>query len=350
MSLPKVQDTRSAVGLNTPAITDLTIDKGKAQINGLGLDIPLTEIVSFTRAEYAAGTARVVDYDLDSIETANGKAYNFTFKKIINNATSPVVADTVNERTYVIHLSDGHDELDVRDELISRINNDPSAFFSAAEVGGNVRVTVDSADYDIELTESPSGVTSSNNVNYVEPNGTVTQLENYAPGDSTSGATYTTYVIEFYEDLEKAFLGNDKVGKKQRAVVFAKDDATNYADFDTTIQRVFGTEALDDVHRGKIYAEEVAITGNDTLTSDENVAIVTGAGGYTLTLPDPMEFGKGLMLIRNNATTPITVSRASAADTVDGGASKTVYEDSGLLLHCDGYSAWVSIIDSVDVS
>lgn len=85
-------------------------------------------------------------------------------------------------------------------------------------------------------------------------------------------------------------------------------------------------------------------SGDKTLDTDHTVAIYTGSGGNTFTLPAANATGSGLLIVvKNRGSGTLSVSRAGS-DTIDGSASAlTLNPADGVILYSDGTSDWILV-------
>lgn len=86
--------------------------------------------------------------------------------------------------------------------------------------------------------------------------------------------------------------------------------------------------------------------GNQTLLTTNSIAIYTGAGGHTFTLPLAAAMGAAntpFLVIRHNGTGTLTISRADGSDTVNGATTVSLTAGQSYILVSNGVASWMDI-------
>jgi len=206
--LPKVQELDGLSVLTTPSATDAVLASGTLTVlDESGNDaivLKASDLLGFRYNAYTAGTANVVDVDLTAAVLVANSTYSLTI-------SAPYVQNFFGggqetkavyiPRTYTVSVDATPTILDLQNAFIDRINSDPSAYFSAVSVAGDiVRITADSAlAGQLFVETNVPGITAAmitSSTAWVAPVGTTTEILSYVPNSTIVSGTYNRYIIQ----------------------------------------------------------------------------------------------------------------------------------------------------------
>jgi DNA-directed RNA polymerase subunit H (RpoH/RPB5) len=207
--LPKVQELDSISVLNTPAATtDVVLASGVLTIldesGAEAIELKACDLLGFRYNAYTAGTANVVDVDLTAAVLVANNIYSLTI-------SAPYVQNFFGggqetkavyiPRTYTVSVDATPTVAELQAAFVARIAADPSAYFSAASVAGDiVRITADSAlAGQLFVETNVPGITAAmitSSTAWVAPVGTTTEILSYVPNSTIVSGTYNRYIIQ----------------------------------------------------------------------------------------------------------------------------------------------------------
>ena len=206
--LPRVQELDGISVLNTPvAATDVVLDNGvlriKDESGANAIVLKACDLLGFRYNAYTAGTANSVTVDLSAASLVLNSIYSLTI-------SAPYVQNFFGggqetkavyiPRTYTVSVDSNPTVQELLDAFLARINSDPSAYFSAVDIGGGIlQITADSAlAGQLFIETNVPGITSFNIANviaWVAPVGTTTEILRYIPNSTIVSGTYNRYII-----------------------------------------------------------------------------------------------------------------------------------------------------------
>jgi hypothetical protein len=206
--LPKVQELDGLSILNTPSnTTDVVLDNGvltiKDESGANAIVLKACDLLGFRYNAYTAGTANSVTVDLSGASLVANNIYSLTI-------SAPYVQNFFGggqetkavyiPRTYTVSVDGTPTVQELLDAFLARINSDPSAYFSAVDIGGGIlQITADSAlAGQLFIEPNVPGITSFNIANviaWVAPVGTPTEILRYVPNSTLVSGTYNRYII-----------------------------------------------------------------------------------------------------------------------------------------------------------
>jgi len=216
---------------------DVSISKGRIFFGGLPDGIKLSDIKSYTRTVYAAGTQEVRTLDLTGIAVANSTQYRIIIQRL----------DTGERKTYLIFTEpSGNTASTIAEQIRLAINNDPSRIATATGATDVVILTEINTDTKgFIFTEIPIGATDVDTTPHVEPSGTYPEAFAYDPINSVPAGQYTKYTIVYKKDVNNA--GNSGGGYAWVvAVIFADEGDANYGDFDDALTAIVTASGVTD--------------------------------------------------------------------------------------------------------
>lgn len=231
--LPKVQELDGLSILNTPvAATDVVLDNGvltiKDETGASAIKIKACDLLGFRYNVYTAGTANSVTVDLSSAVLVPNNIYSLT-------VSAPYVQNFFGggqetkavyiPRTYTVSVDGTPTVQELLDAFLAKINSDPSAYFSAVDIGGGtLQITAASAlAGQLFIETNVPGVTSfdiANAIAWVAPVGTATEVLGYVPNSTLVTGTYNRYIIEYRNVIRHNAVSGLGVIKKSTALVY----------------------------------------------------------------------------------------------------------------------------------
>jgi len=231
--LPKVQELDGLSILNTPvAATDVVLDNGvltiKDETGASAIKIKACDLLGFRYNTYTAGTANSVTVDLSSAVLVPNNIYSLT-------VSAPYVQNFFGggqetkavyiPRTYTVSVDGTPTVQELLDAFLAKINSDPSAYFSAVDIGGGtLQITAASAlAGQLFIETNVPGVTSfdiANAIAWVAPVGTATEVLGYVPNSTLVTGTYNRYIIEYRNVIRHNAVSGLGVIKKSTALVY----------------------------------------------------------------------------------------------------------------------------------
>jgi len=231
--LPKVQELDGLSILNTPvAATDVVLDNGvltiKDETGASAIKIKACDLLGFRYDAYTAGTANSVTVDLSSAVLVPNNIYSLT-------VSAPYVQNFFGggqetkavyiPRTYTVSVDGTPTVQELLDAFLAKINSDPSAYFSAVDIGGGtLQITAASAlAGQLFIETNVPGITSFNIANaiaWVAPVGTATEVLGYVPNSTLVTGTYNRYIIEYRNVIRHNAVSGLGVIKKSTALVY----------------------------------------------------------------------------------------------------------------------------------
>jgi hypothetical protein len=231
--LPKVQELDGLSILNTPvAATDVVLDNGvltiKDETGASAIKIKACDLLGFRYDAYTAGTANSVTVNLSSATLVANNIYSLT-------VSAPYVQNFFGggqetkavyiPRTYTVSVDGTPTVQELLDAFLAKINSDPSAYFSAVDIGGGtLQITAASAlAGQLFIETNVPGITSFNIANaiaWVAPVGTATEVLGYVPNSTLVTGTYNRYIIEYRNVIRHNAVSGLGVIKKSTALVY----------------------------------------------------------------------------------------------------------------------------------
>ena len=231
--LPKVQELDGLSILNTPvAATDVVLDNGvltiKDETGASAIKIKACDLLGFRYNAYTAGTANSVTVNLSSATLVANNIYSLT-------VSAPYVQNFFGggqetkavyiPRTYTVSVDGTPTVQELLDAFLAKINSDPSAYFSAVDIGGGtLQITAASAlAGQLFIETNVPGVTSfdiANAIAWVAPVGTATEVLGYVPNSTLVTGTYNRYIIEYRNVIRHNAVSGLGVIKKSTALVY----------------------------------------------------------------------------------------------------------------------------------
>ena len=208
--LPRVQELDSISVLNAPTVaTDVVLANGVLTVkDATGANAVILKACDLLGFRYDAanltGTPNVVDVDLTTAVLVPNSTYSLTI-------SAPYVQNFFGggqetravyiPRTYTVSVDATPTVAELQSAFVARIAADPSAYFTAASVAGDiVRITALSALAGPLFVETNvPGITAAmitSSTAWVSPVGTVTEVLSYFPNAAlVTGPVYNRYII-----------------------------------------------------------------------------------------------------------------------------------------------------------
>lgn len=225
--LPKI-DADSALFLDTPVAGDTDLSNGvltvKDEAGNVALVVRASDFLDFEYKAYAAGTANKVDVDLTSVTMVNNGTYSLTVSApyAVNFFGGGQETGAVYQtRTYLVSTDGTATVAELQNAFVARINGDVNAYFSAAAVTGDiVRITADAAGFGPLTITAPAGATVTDNTAWVEPVGTLSEVQAYFPGSTLGSASYSRFVLRHRKAIRTNIVNGLQVIKPAKAVIY----------------------------------------------------------------------------------------------------------------------------------
>lgn len=232
--LPKIQELDGLSVLTTPAATDAVLASGVLTVldesGNNAIVIKASDLLGFRYDAYTTGTASVVEVDLSAAVLVANNIYSLT-------VSAPYVQNFFGggqetkavyiPRTYTVSVGAAPVAQDLLDAFLAAINSDPSAYFSAADLGAGVlEITAASAlAGELFVETGTPGAVVTIATSWVAPVGTPTEVANYTNDAVLIAGTYDRYIIEYRKVIRHNAVSGLGVIKKATALVYA-DSAT----------------------------------------------------------------------------------------------------------------------------
>lgn len=225
--LPKI-DADSALFLDSPVAGDTDLDKGvltvKDEAGNVALVVRASDFLDYEYKAYAAGTANVVDVDLTAVTMVNNGTYSLTVSApyVVNFFGGGQETGAVyTTRTYLVSTDGTATVAELQAAFVARINGDLNAYFSAASVAGDiVRITADAAGFGPLTVSAPAGATVADQTAWVEPVGSLSEVQAYFPGSTLGSATYSRFVLRHRKAIRTNIVNGLQVIKPVKAVIY----------------------------------------------------------------------------------------------------------------------------------
>jgi hypothetical protein len=256
--LPKL-DVDAVVVLNTPVDgADNVLANGVLTVldeaGNDALILKATDWLNFKYDAYTAGTANVVEVDLSLVTIVNNGVYTLTISApyAVSFFTGGTETNAVYQpRTYTVSLDATATTQELLDAFLARINADTFAYFTAADLGGNVlEITENNPGYGPLNVVAPSGATVADAVGgaWVSPVGSANEVLQYVPNNTTvlSTGQYNRFIITYRKLIRHNIVNGLQVVKPVRVLVYTDSNDAGTAAFDaglTTILSGAGTAA-----------------------------------------------------------------------------------------------------------
>lgn len=228
--LPKIQELDGLSILNTPvAGTDDVLASGVLTIldesGAEAIVIKASDLLGFRYDAYTTGTASVVEVDLSGAVLVNNNIYSLT-------VSAPYVQNFFGggqetkavyiPRTYTVSVDATATNQELLDAFLARINSDPSAYFSAADLGGGIlEITAASAlAGELFVETGVPGALVSIATAWVAPVGSVSEVLRYTNNSALVTGEYDRYIIEYRKVIRHNAVSGLGVIKKATALVY----------------------------------------------------------------------------------------------------------------------------------
>lgn len=240
--MPKL-DVDAVVVLNTPVDgVDNVLASGILTIldeaGSDALNLKATDWLNFKYDTYTTGTANVVDVDLTGVTIVNNGVYVLTvYAPYVQNffgggKESGAIYQT---RTYTVSLPNPAALSDLENELVTRINADVNAYFTATGNGaGVVTITCNDAGFGALTVNAPAGSVVSDATPWVSPVGLPSEVLQYIPNASTvlSNGQYNRFIITYRKFIRHNIVNGLQVVKPVQVLVYTDSVDAGTAAFD----------------------------------------------------------------------------------------------------------------------
>lgn len=225
--LPKI-DADSALFLDSPAAADTDLSNGVLTVNdedgNAALIVRAGDFLDFEYKAYAAGTANIVDVDLSGVTMVNNGTYSLTVSapNVVNFFGGGQETGAVyTARTYLVSTDGTATVAELVSDFVTRINGDVNAYFSAAAVAGDiVRITADDAGFGPLTITAPANSAVSDSAAWVEPVGTLSEVQEYFPGSTLGSASYSRFILRHRKAIRTNIVNGLQVIKPAKALIY----------------------------------------------------------------------------------------------------------------------------------
>lgn len=259
-------------------------------ISGLALPIPVVDIVKVSRTAYAAGTKskRTVTPGSTILDSTQ---YSITVKRPNNVANNGFGTDPkFIPKTYTVYSGISDSATTFLNRVRAEIAADLQAYVTATGTTTLILEMNDTdSDFTIDLSAFVLSSTQASTTAYVEPSGTFAIVKALDPNNASSAGQYTTYQI----DYNRSFRSQDGniVRNAQRAIVFADELATLYADFNAKMNTEINQYALNNLEQFGMpvpVPSVTAINSTATATAAQMLAgTITSTSGAATAITTP---------------------------------------------------------------
>lgn len=239
------------------AAADVVLSGGKLQINNGTFDLlsealKISDGTNVTKTAYNAGVVRIVTENFTGVAlTANTqyriavefpKRLGFNNEQVIDNGGRQEANQLIVIREYIVYSGTSAPSADeLKDLFIARITQDTSSLVTATSGGVGILQLEgnDAADGEFNV-ESPAGTVELEPQAYVAPSGTPAIVEEFAQGQSSAAAEYTTWAIAVNRLRRNNAVSGGKVHYPEFIYIFADELAANFAAMETELDAVLG--------------------------------------------------------------------------------------------------------------
>ena len=245
--LPKIQEVDGISILNTPTDgVDNVLASGVLTIldesGAEAIKIKASDLLGFRYDAYTTGTASAIDVDFSGATLFPNSLYSLT-------VSAPYVQNFFGggqetkavyiPRTYTVSVDGTPTSQELLDAFLAAINSDPSAYFSASDLGGSVLEITAASPLAGELFVETStvGALISTATSWVAPVGTSTEVLRYVNNSTLVTGTYDRFIIEYRKVIRHTAVSGLGVIKKATALFYVDStfDGGNTASTTTTI-------------------------------------------------------------------------------------------------------------------
>ena len=228
---PKIGNVDSVTVLDTPVTADTAMAGGtltvKDAAGSASFVCRAADLISFSEAAYAAGTAHSVNVTLGTPPAGN-RVYSLTVTapNVINFFGGGRETGAIYQtRTYNVSLGSTVSADALKDLFVAAINADPMAYFAAVSGGtGIVRITAASADAGALVITAPAGSTQADQAAFVAPVGKVSELEAYGvSAASLAGTDYHRFIVRHRKLIRSNAVSGLQVFAPVNSLVFIQD-------------------------------------------------------------------------------------------------------------------------------
>lgn len=232
--LPKIS-ADSALHLDTPLAADTVLADGvltvKDEAGDVALKVKISDIVSFSYNAYAAGTANVVNVAMATATLAAGASYSLTvYAPYVQNffGGGQETGAVYQARTYTVSFAaspaPAPTATQLRDAFLTRINEDPAAYFAASASGASTLViTADSAFAGALVVNTSflnDAVAVTDATPWVAPVGSIGEVSQYINETLLTSASYSRFIIRHRKFIRHNAVTGNEVVKPSVALVY----------------------------------------------------------------------------------------------------------------------------------
>ena len=248
--IPK-KDAGLVIVLNTPDTADAVLAKGvltvKDEAGVDALKVKISDCLGAKKEAYAAGTAHKVDVDVTNVAVADNEMYSLMV--VVPNLVNPESGVVHTVRTFIVSTDATATVTELQASFVAEINKTTAqtGLSATAEAGDVVRIAAASADMGkLLVSTTMTGATIADNVAYVDPVGTASEVNEYLlPGSTivTAGKEYTRYTLKKRDMIRHNGVGGMKAVVETVVLIYAEKNAANYANFATAIDGIIAGTA-----------------------------------------------------------------------------------------------------------
>ena len=230
---PKMGNVDSVTVLDTPVTGDTAMAGGTLTVkNEAGADsfvCRAADLISFSEAAYAAGTAHAVNVTLTGITVVNSRVYSLTVTapNVINFFGGGRETGAIYQtRTYNVSSDASATVDEIGAAFAAAITADPMAYFTATYTSGTdiLLITAASAEAGALVITAPAGATQADQAAFVAPVGKVSELEAYGiSAASLAGTEYHRFVVRHRKLIRSNAVSGLQVFAPVNSLVFIQD-------------------------------------------------------------------------------------------------------------------------------
>jgi len=230
------------------AAADVVLSGGDLKLNDGSEDIldpiKLVDGEGYTTTAYALGTPSVKDVDFAGGPLLAYSQYRLAVEipgRIDFAGGGQEANQLIAIKEYVVWTGSAvPTATSLATDMMAQVNLYGESGVTASLNGAELRLTLDKVSEGDFFPSVESGATITVITPYVAPSGTPEIVEALAPTQSSPTAEYTTYKIDYKQYYKHNGVGGMEARKDEYVLIFADENATNFAAFETELLAVLG--------------------------------------------------------------------------------------------------------------
>jgi hypothetical protein len=227
---------------------DVVLSGGDFKLNDGSEDIlepiKLTDGISYNKTPYALGTPSIKDVDFAAGPLLAYSQYRLAVEipgRIDFNGGGQEANQLIAIKEYIVWTGvTAPTATSLATDFVAQINLYGESDVTASLNGAELRLTLNDVAEGDFFPSVESGATITDITPYVAPSGTPAIVEALAPTQSSPTAEYTTYQIDYKQYYKHNGVGGMEARKDAYVLIFADENATNFAAFELELLAVLG--------------------------------------------------------------------------------------------------------------